>query len=199
MTRPSIAYYDQHGRDFAASTVNVDMAALRLRFQHHIPVGATILDAGCGSGRDSKAFLSAGYRVTSIDASLTMVEATRNLVGSEVRQLRFEDLDYLDEFDGIWACASLLHVYRGELADVFKRLQRALKPGGLIYVSFKNGEGDRESKGRHFTDFTSETFSEFIANHTSLDTIEMWVAGDQREDRQDELWLNCLLRKPSEC
>jgi len=65
----TVNYYDTHADAFFSETQGVDMAPLHQRFLARLPVGAHILDAGCGSGRDSKVFLQLGYRVTAFDAS----------------------------------------------------------------------------------------------------------------------------------
>jgi 2-polyprenyl-3-methyl-5-hydroxy-6-metoxy-1,4-benzoquinol methylase len=74
--------------------------------------GGRILDAGCGPGRDALAFAERGYELIAFDASTAMVRVARERVGSRivVHLMRFEDLNGQSEFDGIWACASLLHV-----------------------------------------------------------------------------------------
>ena len=194
---PTIAYYDQFGLDFAAATVAVEMGQLHERFLARLPRGGAILDAGCGSGRDSKAFLERGYLVTSIDGSQAMVEATTVLTGLPARRLRFEELDYVECFDGIWACASLLHLARKDLSEVLRRLAIALRTGGVIYMSFKNGDGDRVSRGRHFTDFTPDSLGDWLSGESELQILDIWETGDQRAERAEERWVNALLQKSS--
>jgi SAM-dependent methyltransferase len=194
---PTLAYYDEFGCDFAAATVAVDMADLRRRFLAQIPPGGSILDAGCGSGRDSKAFSDLGYRVQAMDGSRTMVELATALTGRPARLLRFEDLDYRDEFDGIWACASLLHLTRANLDPVLRRLLVASKPQGVIYMSFKHGLGERTSKGRHFTDFTCQTLRDWLSTNRQLHILDIRETGDQRAERADERWVNALVQKVS--
>lgn len=142
MSRPSdpvadtLAYYDSHAAEFCGRTRDVDMSGLYAPFLARVPAAGRILDAGCGSGRDSAAFLRRGYDVVSMDGSQAMVAATTALTGRAALQLRFDEISFRDEFDGVWACASLLHVMRHELPSVFRRLATGLRAGGVLYVSF---------------------------------------------------------------
>ena len=75
------------------------------------------------------------------------------LLGQDVPVLCFEEVVWQERFDGIWACASLLHVAPAICPDVLRRLQRALRPGGVMFFNFKYGQGQRHSPdGRRFTD-----------------------------------------------
>lgn len=187
----NIKYYDDNAASFIAGTQNVDMSLWRDKFESYISAGGSILDAGCGSGRDSRAFLQQGYKVTAFDASSEMCRATAELTGLDVKQMKFQDVAYSAEFDGIWACASLLHVSYDELPDVMKRLMRALKPGGTIYVSFKYGEGTMTKGDRTFSNFTELTVKEMLEN-AGLEVIEYGISGDVRDGRSDEKWINVI-------
>ncbi|WP_303903442.1 class I SAM-dependent methyltransferase [Thiohalomonas denitrificans] len=189
-------YYEQHATSFFRDTVAVEMAPLHGPFLKHLPANGHILDAGCGSGRDARAVLELGYRVTAFDSAPTLAALATEHLGQSVQVLRFEELSWHDKFDGIWACASLLHVPRRELPNVFQRLANALKPGGVLYCSFKYGTGEREAGGRRFTDLDEAGLRQLLPETGGLTLIEMWQTGDQRPDRRDERWLNALLRKP---
>ncbi|MEG2303755.1 MAG: class I SAM-dependent methyltransferase, partial [Niameybacter sp.] len=127
----TLNYYNTNAQDFIAGTLNVDMSELRNTFTKHLPQEAHILDAGCGSGRDSLAFKEAGYMVTAIDGSEAMCQQTEALIGQPVRHMVFQEVEDVQLYDGIWACATLLHVPDDEMVDVFTRLARALKDGGI--------------------------------------------------------------------
>jgi SAM-dependent methyltransferase len=191
----TIAYYDQHAAEFALRTLGVDMRSLYGPFLAMIPAGGSILDAGCGAGRDTKAFLAMGYDVIAFDASEAMAGVASRVTGREVAVLRFQDLDYVEAFDGIWACASLLHVPRREMDGVFERLVTALKLGGAFYASFKSGKGERLVGGRVFTDFEEELFGALVRRHPALSLVDHWTTADLRPGRGHEPWLNILLRK----
>ena len=187
------AYYAKNAQGFFTETVAVDMEPLYERFLPRLPAGGHILDAGCGSGRDCRAFIQRGYRVTAFDASPELARLARRHIGQDVLVMRLEEMDWQRTFDGIWACASLLHVPAAGLAEVMARLARALKPGGILYASFKHGPGEREHDGRRFTDLDESGLNALIAQVSALSLIETWVTGDLRPGRACEPWLNTLL------
>lgn len=191
----SVDYYNQNASAFFAQTAHADMSEGQQRFLKHMPTGGRILDAGCGSGRDAKAFASKGYEVEAFDASAEMVQLATEFTGLPVRRLTFDQMNWIEHFDGIWASASLLHVPRAELPYVAQRFQRALKQGGAWYVSFKHGTEEREKDGRRFTDMTETMLREDLIASTSLEVIDLWVSQDVRPGRHGELWLSAILRR----
>ena len=189
----SVAYYNTNKEAFLASTIDVDMSESYALFLKYLPKRAKILDAGCGSGRDSLAFKGLGYDVEAFDFSEEMVKATRKLAEVPVRKLSFQQMDYHDRFDGIWASASLLHVPRSEMRKVFSLLSEALKPKGVLYCSYKYREHDFEKDGRYFTCYTPASFSQFIEEETAFNFLESKVSADGREGREEELWVTSVV------
>jgi SAM-dependent methyltransferase len=191
----TVAYYNQNVGRFA-DTGSLDMSALYERFLGHVPQGGRILDAGCGVGRDALAFAERGYSVVAFDASAEMVRLAIERTAGRVEVLRmgFDDVGWLEEFDGVWACASLLHVRATDLPPVLRRLQAALRPGGTLHMSFKYGSDERVVGGRRFTDHTEQTLPPALGR-TGLELAEVWVTGDVRAGRTDERWLNALARR----
>jgi 2-polyprenyl-3-methyl-5-hydroxy-6-metoxy-1,4-benzoquinol methylase len=189
----SVEFYEEHAESFIAQTASIDMQALYERFFRLLPLGGSILDAGCGSGRDALAFSRMGYGVLAFDASRKMVDATRDRTCVPVYQMTFEDMKFDQRFDGIWACASLLHVPRSRLARVLQRLSSHLKPEGALYASFKYGEDEREKGCRYFNDMNERLLDEHLKVTRSLRLLEVWITTDQRPERGTEQWLNCLL------
>ena len=186
-------YYKNNAKIFVESTLQIDMQPLYQRFLPLLPGYAHILDAGCGSGRDARYFIKNGYQVTAFDASTEIAALAEKEIGQSVQVQRLQDIQYQNQFDGIWACASLLHVPAKELPDVFHRLAGALKPNGVIYCSFKYGRGEYEKQGRRFTDL-DETGLQSLVGKTKILTIkEMWVTADLRPGRDHERWLNGIL------
>ena len=147
----TIDYYNKHAEEFTASTFEVDMESLYQPFLAELPGGTRILDVGCGSGRDTLAFKNKGYYVDAIDYSEELVKKATRLTGIPVKLESFYEIDADEAYDGIWACASLLHCERSRLKEVIGKLLRALKPNGVLYMSFKYGNNDREKEGRQFT------------------------------------------------
>lgn len=193
----TLHYYQTNAQTFFDGTVNVDMSSLYETFTRHLAPGARVLDAGCGSGRDAKAFCEMGYLVDAFDASPAMVELAREHTGLPVQLMTFADVDWKEEFDGIWCCASLLHVPAVELPGVMQRLADALKPGGVWYVSFKYGDGEREVDGRRFTDMDESGLRALVGAVVGIEVVEVWVTRDKRPDRKDA-WINGVFIKKLE-
>ncbi|OOB88226.1 class I SAM-dependent methyltransferase [Leclercia adecarboxylata] len=190
----TLKYYQDNAQTFFDGTVNVDMSSLYEAFTRHLAPGARVLDAGCGSGRDAKAFQEMGYQVEAFDASSAMVELAREHTGLPVKVMSFADVDRKEEFDGIWCCASLLHVPAVELPGVMRRLADALKPGGVWYVSFKYGDGEREVDGRRFTDMDEVRLQGTLKALAFINIESVWKTRDKRPGRE-EVWLNGVLQK----
>ena len=190
----TIEYYNKHAEEFTASTFEVDMESLYQPFLVFLPESAKILDVGCGTGRDTLAFKNKGYHVDAIDYSEELVKKATEITGIQVRYQNFYDLSEVAVYDGIWACASLLHCQRHRLAEVLQRLLRALKPGGVIYMSFKYGDSDREDDGREFTDLNEQQAQELLAQFDQVSLVQQWITVDKRSDREEE-WLNLLWKK----
>ena len=191
----TIEYYNSNAEGFYESTVNADMSAQYKLFEKYLGNGAHILDCGCGSGRDSKHFLDNGFEVTAIDGSEELCKKASELTGLEVKQMYFRSLNFDNEFDGVWACASLLHVEKGELPDVLTRITKALRDGGVLYASFKYGGFSGERNGRFFTDLDDESFESLIADIPELVLKEKYISTDVRPGRENERWLNAIVMK----
>lgn len=191
----TLNYYNTNAHSFVSSTLSVDFTQTQDKFLQLLPPAAAILDFGCGSGRDTKYFLDAGMQVDATDGSEELCRLASEYVGIPVRQMLFEELDAKAQYDGIWACSSILHLPKESLKDVLKKMIAALKGYGIIYTSFKYGTFEGERNGRFFADFTEETFREFVADMDGIRIEETWITGDVRPGRGDERWLNLILRK----
>lgn len=190
----TISYYNEHALEFCENTINADMSACRNIFISYLHDGAYILDAGCGSGRDSKVFIENGYAVTAIDASSKICEEAEKYLGQPVLCMRFEDIDFVNQFDGIWACASLLHVAKNDINNVLERLRMALKDNGVLYASFKYGSGERmDDKGRFYLDYKEDVKELFERNDFTIE--ELFVTSDVRNGLESQKWVNVIIRK----
>jgi SAM-dependent methyltransferase len=192
----STEFYERNANAFYGDTVTTDMAPIYERFLPLVMPGGRILDAGCGSGRDTLAFLRRGYQVDAFDGSSEMARRASALTGIEVRQLMFESLlntPLPGKYNGIWCCASLLHVERDLLPAVMGALRRALAPDGILYVSFKHGDTDRVKDGRKFTDLTERGLEQILTAIGGCELVDRWVTDDQRPGRSDR-WLNAIIR-----
>ena len=195
MKAKTIEYYNENVSKFVNDTQDVVFCATQDLFLSYLNEGNSILDLGCGSGRDTKYFLSKGYKVDAMDGSMEICKVASDYTGINVKCLLFNELDEIDKYDGIWACASILHLDRDDLIDVFHRIARALKDNGILYTSFKYSEFEGMRNGRYFTDFTIESFNEFQTNIPEFIIEKKWITSDVRAGREDEKWLNLIMRK----
>ena len=191
-------YYNQNSEKYYKDTLDANISELYIPFFSNLHDGADVLDAGCGSGRDSLVFINKGYNVSSMDASEEMVKLASKLLNKKVLVRRFQDIECKNIFDGIWACASLLHVPKKEILDVFIRLTGALKKDGIIQASFKYGSGERKKGLRTFLDMNEKDIDKIISQVENLNIMKTWITHDVREGREHERWLNVLLKKDNQ-
>ena len=190
----TVKFYDSNAKDFFESTYAVDMLDVYKKFGTYLSPHSKILDAGCGSGRDTKYFLDKGHDVLAIDASSEMVKLACTLTNIDVKHMTFQELKYIEEFDAIWSCASLLHIKKSEIPLVFSKFIKALKVSGVWYMSFKVGESEREKDGRLFNDYNEESLRDILDSYDALSVCEIWLTEDRREDRDDK-WINAIVKK----
>ncbi len=152
-----------------------------------------VLSAGrIRSGRDAKAFINTGYRIVAFDASSALASLASQHIGQRVQVRVFADVIEQSSYDGIWACASLLHLPSAEIPAAIQRLWAALKPGGTFYFSFKHGAGEREDGERHFTDAEVGTIQKWLEALSDVSGKECWISNDQRPERNEQ-WINVLV------
>ena len=191
----TLNYYEQNAQAFVDGTVHIDMSAHYRRFLEQIPKQASILDLGCGSGRDSRFFAELGYDVTAVDGSGELCRRAEQVTGFPVRCLLFEELDYSETFDAVWACASLLHVEKMNMRHVLELVARSMKAGGILYASYKYGCGQRSESGRFYSDYTETDIPTLFPKSGALCCIDWWITQDERPEHSSERWLNLLCRK----
>lgn len=191
----SIDYYNRYAKTYFESTVNLDLSEARKRFEKVLPEGGSILDLGCGSGRDTLAFYEDEYEVTPLDGSEEMCALAQIHTDLEVLNMTFQDLDFDEVFDGVWASASLLHVPEKEMPEVLKKIGFALKPGGYLYISVKEGDFEGIRSGRYFVDYTRRKLTDLIEDTGVFKVKDSWKSDDIREYISDTKWINIIARK----
>ena len=147
MKNKTLDYYNHHAQSFISTTVSVNFKPVQDKFIHALN-GPKVLDFGCGSGRDAKYFLESGLQVTAVDGSEEMCRYASEFTGIQVQNMLFQDLDAQNQYDGIWACSSILHLPKNELHVVLSKMVDALRDDGIIYTSFKYGDFEGERNGR---------------------------------------------------
>lgn len=190
----TIDYYEKNAKSFADSTADIEFSEMQDIFLSKLKEGALILDFGCGSGRDTRYFLQKGYNVIALDGSAELCKIAEAKTDIPVIQMDFNDFDEQDRYEGIWACSSILHLPKSELKSVLIHMEQALHKGGIIYTSFKYGDFEGMRNGRYFADFTEDSFKNFLTEIERLMIEKLWITRDARPGRQDEKWLNMILR-----
>ena len=193
--KETLDYYNQNADAFIAGTQNADMSEQYRFFLKHLAPGGKLLDLGCGSGRDSAYFASLGFVVTAVDGSEELCKRVNENYGIEALCMRFEDIAFHAEFDAIWACASLLHVKKADIPNIMKKVSASLKPGGVLYASFKYGSDERISGGRFFNNYTERDLGSLLTEETQLTLLEYRITRDVRPERAGERWLNFTAKK----
>ena len=162
LTYDTLNYYNQNAELYCEQTKVGNIQENYDRFLRTIPEGSYILDFGCGSGRDSKYFIENGYKVRAIDGSSEICKITNKYINQEVECMKFEDLDDVEVYDGIWACSSILHVEKENLPGILDKMLRSLKSGGVIYTSFKLGHGYEIKEGKYYNFITKEEMEDVL-------------------------------------
>lgn len=195
LTDKTISYYNNHTKEFLARTIEADMRFCQEKFLRLLPSEGMILDAGCGSGRDSKFFLGQGMQVQAIDASVEMCRQASAYIGQPVKCMRFDEIECVAQFDGIWACASLLHVEKKKLPALLKKFHRAMKAEGIFYASFKYGSAEEERLERFFSDYDLDEIKQVFIKDGLFELVEGFYTEDVRPDYKEKPWVNILVRK----
>lgn len=196
-TPHTLDYYNQNAAHFTCSTQSLDFASVQDKFLSLLPPQAHVLDFGCGSGRDTKYFLNHGYDTDAIDGSEELCRIASEYSGVPVKQMLFQELNADDEYDGIWACSSILHSTYYELKEILKKLAHALKKEGILYASFKYGNFEGMRNGRYFIDLTEDKLQKILQETKVFDLKEKWITNDIRPGRDEEKWMNIILTKKS--
>ena len=191
-------YYRVRAVAYSDATPGVDMSKIYDRFLGYLPKPANILDAGSGSGRDTLAFKNLGYDVDAFDASVELCALSTELTGVPTRLERFQEFESEPIYDGIWACASLLHVQVDELSGVFRRLVQGLKPEGAFYSSFKHGQEERCAEdGRFFQDMDETRLHALLSCISDVSVAEIWISHGEGIWNRREAWINAIVVKRS--
>lgn len=188
-------YYTKHLNDFINDTTNTDMSTIYKLFEKYLTKQTKILDIGFGSARDMLYF-NQNYDVYGIDIVDGFIENAKSKNLKNITRLSVLDMNYCNEFNAIWACASLLHINEKDLNVAFKKCSNVLLPNGIMYCSFKYGNFQGERNGRYYIDLTEESIKNYLSD-TNMKILEYMITSDARPNRSDK-WLNVILKKIEE-
>ena len=160
----------------------------------YLQPGSAILDLGCGSGRDTAFFRANGFDVVPVDGSKEICLLAGEFLKTPVLCKTFDQLDYTEEFDAVWACASLLHVSKAELPAIMQSVHKSLRIGGMLYASFKYGDDEIVRDGRRFSNYTEHSIRQIITDEL-WNNKENWISADVRPGRETERWINVIAQK----
>ena len=154
-----------------------------------------ILDINYGSGADSNYFISIGYQVTAIDHTKKLACLESKHISQPALRNDYVAMDFIDEFDAIWASKSMRHIPQVKLQESIETYMRALKSGGVWYMSYSLGVGERLVDGVLYNDQNEIRLKSFIEQIENLNVIEIWSTKDLHEDRKAEFWIHCIAKK----
>lgn len=193
----TLEFYNQNAKLYCEQTINGNLEENYKKFLTRLSKGAYILDFGCGSGRDSKYFLDNGYKVKAIDGSIEMCKLASKYINQEVTCMKFEELNDINVYDGIWACSSILHIEKEKLENVLKKMLNSLKPNGIIYTSFKLGEGYQIKEGKYYNYLTQDEMEKMLNNISEkakiIDFFE--TLPSTKRNSPNTIWGNFIIKK----
>lgn len=191
----SIDYYNQYATQYYKDTVNLELDDIRNEFIDYLPEDSEIMDLGCGSGRDSLYFMERGFDVTAVDGSKELCELASIHIGQDVLNLNYNELDFSDVFDGVWACASFTHSSRRELVEVLGKIHESLKDGGILFMSFKYGDFDGVRNNKYYKYYHTKEIKDIIDEYNGFTMLKINKANDIRPERFDEKWIHVIAKK----
>jgi len=202
----TIDIYNSIADAYALQSLQHGPNVQRTKFCSLVKKGGKILDAGCGGGRDSAYFVEKGFKVIGVDLSEKLLELARLAVpgakfyAADLRRLSFEK----NIFDGIWACASIIHIKHSDMAKVFSGFFQSLKPGGVLYIHAKKGEGEEyieepsiPGKKRFFSLFRERDLMKYCKNagFTDIDVCEVASKNAYANGKTSRVWVDCFAKK----
>ncbi len=185
-------YYESNAERYAAETISADMSEQYQRFLPLLKKGAKILDVGSGSGRDVCYFQKQGYQATALEPSKNLCREIRKVFSGEIVCSDIQNYRPAERYDGIWACASLIHLQEEEVLQFFERIDRYLNDDGIVYISGKNGiQSGKAGDGRYFLEFTEHLVEKILTVNKQLKLEQLWYTEDV-SGRRGFWWMNVI-------
>lgn len=186
-------FYDDNAEEYFIKTYNIDLTHQYERFLNYLIPSGHIMDLGCGSGRDSNYFIQHNYYVDALDSSKKLCELVNKRLGIEPINCRIQDWNPDKKYDGIWACASLLHFNTAEFEMFLERLPSYLNVYGVLFASVKSGIPTGFSDdGRFYQNYSEDSIKNTINKYSALRLKELWFSNDSLE-RDSFRWMNLII------
>ena len=187
-------YYESNAEHYAAETFSADMSEQYQRFLTLLKDGVKLLDVGSGSGRDACYFQKQGYQVTALEPSKNLCREIRKVFSGEIMCSDIQNYQPAERYDGIWACASLIHLQEEEVLQFFEKIDQYLDDNGIIYISGKNGISTGEVEDEpFFLEFTDQLVEKILTVNKQLKLEQLWYTEDVN-NRKGFRWLNVIFR-----
>jgi SAM-dependent methyltransferase len=191
----TLRFYKQEAERYCQRTGSVPSAALP-GFLARLRPGSSILELGCGSGRDTAEMLRQEYDVTATDGSPEMALQAERRLQRPVVVLQFGEIEGEARFDGVWAHACLLHVPLNHLGGVLSRIYQVLSWPGIFFANFKEGIGEgRDRLGRYYNYPSLATLREIFQQSAPWTSVEIERSAGIGYDGAAIQWLNCFATK----
>ncbi len=191
----TIEYFNEKAEKCFADAFTITEHTNQDTFLSYLKPGSHILDFGCGSGRDTAYFISKGYTVTPTDGAENMCRLASEYLHMPVKCMEFNELNETETYDGIFASASIMHIEYEKLRELFPKMIRALKHGGILYVSFKYGEGEGYLGKRFYTYMNEERLHALLKEYPELETVQEWIFGNEHPGQPDFRWISAILTR----
>lgn len=187
-------YYEINAKQYAEETFSADMSEQYKRFLPLLRGRTRILDVGSGSGRDACYFQKHGYQVTALEPSKNLCREIRKVFSGEIVCSDIQSYQPDNKFDGIWACASFLHLREEDILCFFGNISYYLNDNGIVYLSGKTGISTGEAvDGRYFLEFTEELVEKILAVSERMELEALWYTEDV-SGRKGFRWMNIVLK-----
>jgi len=190
-------FYEKHCQDYAAITCGIDPSPFLTMLTKRLTSGATILDVGCGAGRDLFWLKEKGYQVTGLERSVGLAEIARRHSGCSVIIGNFRKFDFSSfSFDGILLIGSLVHLEHREMEQVLKNISKGVKNNGFILLTLKQGIGQKTSPDGRIFMLWQQNILEQVFRNISFAVEDFFT--NKSETNTDDVWLNYLLTTDGE-
>lgn len=161
---PTFRFYNENAQRYFQKEFAYDKTPMLLPFERLLPRNSYVLEIGGGGGRDAQWMIARGHRVLAIDNSTAMLKRMKLNAGVETLLMDMRDIDWKDTFDAVLSVASLMHITKAQAQETLYKINTALKPGGLFFVTVSGGQGEGyDEKQRYFANYQADELIQMCA------------------------------------